>query len=198
MTTSPAITGKGVTTSRNEGVHPPKAIECGEGVSLTHTEHEFLEVLTCGEKNNIRRVNSLAMKAGLEPEDIEFIRRWKEYNGIFWLMRDSLMENPMPGVRCGTELERIYTRPVVRKFIGLAAERGWCRGVVALKDEIAEYHTQRLRNHLVDDRAAADSAKELAKLEGYYPDERGGSGGVTIQIALANPYDGVPEVKIGG
>ena len=174
----------------NSGGHPQKSAMSAPGVSLTRPESAFLDLLIdpfadpdSGDKELLR----LGRGALLREEDVAFIREWVLCQGVHWLTCDEAGIDPLLGAR-------VFRNPAVRRIINAAAERGFCVGTSALKEELEDFFTQRMRNPYLPEAVKDNAADKLAKLKGFYPDSSGKGGGqANIQINFVNPY-AQPEV----
>ena len=81
-----------------------------------------------------------------------------------------------------------FRNPVVRKYINLMADMGYCLGTTASKEELADFYTQRMRAEYLPGALRESAAVNLAKLQGYNSDTSGGGGTVNVQINCVNPY----------
>ena len=122
---------------------------------------------------------------GLRAEDVNYIVEWVVCHGCHWLTceRSDLDER---------EGARVFRNPVVRRIINAAAEKGFCVGTSALKEELEDFFSQRVRSPYLAEALRDSAADKLAKLKGYYPDAKGAQGGTAaVQIIVANPYQTV-------
>lgn len=158
--------------------------------ALTETEQTFLtELVDPLNTGDLEYLSSQGARCGLRPDDVAYIMEWVQNQGCHWL---SCQESGLSEV----EGARIFRNPKVRKIINGAAKLGLCNGTSALKDELEDYFSQRLRNPFMPEALRDSAAVQLAKLKGYYPKEdTGGKGGAVVQINLVNPYTDVVEVK---
>lgn len=178
-----------MTLAKIEGGYPQKCDASAQGVSLTRPESAFLAALTDPfAESTDATLNQLGQLAKLREVDVSFIREWVLCHGVHWLTCENA------GVDFG-EGSKIFRNPAVRRIINAAAEQGLCLGTSALKDEIEDYFTQRIRNPFLPEVIRDNAADKLAKLKGYYPDAKGQGGGSNIQINFVNPY-AAPEVKV--
>lgn len=201
--------------TKNElmGVAPKNLADDAQGVSLTHPQAAFLDVLldvlarngrpgytadasgdfTCYDEKNrcmygrkgkkVRVLYEAGDAIGLNEEEVNFIREWVLNKGIYWLTAEKA------GLGEGLEARLAFRNPVVRLIINAAAERGVCVGTVASKDEVADYYTQRMRSESLPQVLRDRAAEGLSKLLGYYPkDGSGGGQTVNVQINCVNPY----------
>jgi hypothetical protein len=169
------------------GAYPQKRESDAPGVSLTRPERTFLAALTDPfAESTDADLNQLGQLAKLREADVSFIREWVLCHGVHWLTCENA------GVDFG-EGSKIFRNPIVRRVINAAAEQGLCLGTSAMKDEIEDYFTQRIRNPFLPEAIRDNAADKLAKLKGYYPDAKDKSGGAQIQINFVNPY-AQPEV----
>ena len=178
------------------GGHPQKSPPSARGVSLTHPERAFLDYLfdpfaEPPEKEGVLdpELSRLGRAAGLRDEDIRFISEWVLYQGVHWLSCDGAGIDPLVGAR-------VFRNPIVRNVINAAAERGLCVGTSALKEELEDFFTQRMRNPFLPEAVQDNAADKLAKLKGFYPDSKGGPQ-TNVQINFVNPY-AKPEADIEG
>ena len=164
------------------GGHPQKVDDGTRGVSLTRPESAFLSRLTdpLAEPTD-EELYTLGQLARLRDVDVRFIREWVICQGVHWLTCEDA------GLDFG-EGSKIFRNPAVRRIINAAAEQGYCLGTSALKDEIEDYFTQRIRNPFLPEVIRDNAADKLAKLKGYYPDAKDKSGGAQVQINFINPY----------
>lgn len=167
-----------------EGGYPQKRESNARGVSLTHPESAFLARLTdpfAEPANEDAELNRLGQIAKLREEDVAFIREWVICQGVHWLTCEDAGISFISGAR-------IFRNPVVRRIINAAAEQGFCLGTSAMKEELEDFYTQRIRNPFLPEANKDNAADKLAKLKGYYPDAKDKSGGAQIQINFINPY----------
>ncbi len=158
--------------------------------ALSDAERNFLSELTDPlNTGDLEYLSAQGARCGLRPDDVAYIMEWVQNQGCHWL---SCQESGLSEV----EGARIFRNPKVRKIINGAAELGLCNGTSALKDELEDYFSQRLRNPFMPEALRDSAAVQLAKLKGYYPKEdNGGKGGAIVQINLVNPYTDVLDVK---
>lgn len=156
---------------------------------LSDSEQNFLQALTDPfGTGNLDELSKVGKECGLRSEDVAYIYEWVANQGSHWLSCETTGLDEVTGAR-------IFRNPVVRKIINKAAELGYCNGTSALKDEIEDYYSQRLRNPYMPEALRDAAAAQLAKLKGYYPKETtGGTGNTLVQINMVNPYAEV-EVK---
>ena len=177
--------GKGMEKSEIQGVAPQKSSTTAPGVSLTHPERAFLARLTdpfADSDNDEADLLRLGQAALLRAEDILFIREWVLCQGVHWL---SCVEAGLSQL----EGARVFRNPVVRRIINAAAEQGYCVGTSAMKEELEDYFSQRIRNPFLPEAIRDNAADKLAKLKGFYPDGAGKGGGqANVQINFINPY----------
>lgn len=165
-----------------EGGHPQKCDGNRGGVSLTHPERTFLACLTDPfAESTDEELNQLGYLAKLREEDVAFIREWVVCQGVHWLTCEDAGVSFISGAR-------IFRNPVVRRIINAAAEQGFCLGTSAMKEELEDFYTQRIRNPFLPEANKDNAADKLAKLKGYYPDAKDKGGGAQIQINFINPY----------
>lgn len=182
--------GKGMDNSEIQGVAPQKTSAPTPGVSLTHPESAFLTRLTdpfadSSDKELIR----LGRTALLREEDVLFLKEWILCQGVHWL---SCVEAGLTQI----EGAKVFRNPVVRRIINAAAEQGYCVGTSAMKEEIEDYFSQRIRNPFLPEAVRDNAADKLAKLKGFYPDSSNKGGGqANVQINFVNPY-AKPEVVV--
>ena len=78
------------------------------------------------------------------------------------------------------EMEVTYTEPAVK---------GDTASTSAMKEELEDYFSQRIRNPFLPEAVRDNAADKLAKLKGFYPDGAGKGGGqANVQINFINPY----------
>lgn len=165
-----------------EGGYPQKRDDGTRGVSLTHPESAFLARLTDPfAESTEEELNQLGQLAKLREEDVAFIREWVICQGVHWLTCEDAGISFISGAR-------IFRNPVVRRIINAAAEQGFCLGTSAMKEELEDFYTQRIRNPFLPEANKDNAADKLAKLKGYYPDAKDKSGGAQVQINFINPY----------
>ena len=176
--------------SEIQGVAPQKTFSRAPGVSLTHPERAFLDRLTDPfADSDDRELLRLGRTALLREEDILFLQEWILNQGVHWL---SCTEAGLTQI----EGAKVFRNPVVRKIINAAAEQGYCVGTSALKEEIEDYFSQRIRNPFLPEAVRDNAADKLAKLKGFYPDNSSKGGGqANVQINFVNPY-AKPEVVV--
>lgn len=178
--------------SEIQGVAPQSSSVNAPGVSLTHPERAFLSRLTdpfADSDSDIRELFRLGQTALLREDDVLFLREWILCQGVHWL---SCAEAGLTQI----EGAKVFRNPVVRKIINAAAEQGFCVGTSAMKEEIEDYFSQRIRNPFLPEAVRDNAADKLAKLKGFYPDNSSKSGGqANIQINFVNPY-AKPEVAV--
>lgn len=177
--------------SEIQGVAPQKSSTTAPGVSLTHPERAFLTRLTDpfadsdSEDTELLRLGQTAL---LREEDVSFLREWILWQGVHWL---SCVEAGLTQI----EGARVFRNPVVRRIINAAAEQGYCVGTSAMKEELEDFFSQRIRNPFLPEAVRDNAADKLAKLKGFYPDNGGKGGGqANVQINFVNPY-AKPEVS---
>ena len=187
-----AQAGKGMAESEIRGVAPQKSSTTAPGVSLTHPERAFLTCLTdpfADSDNDEADLLRLGQAALLRREDILFIKEWILCQGVHWL---SCAEAGLTQI----EGARVFRNPVVRRIINAAAEQGYCVGTSAMKEEIEDFFSQRIRNPFLPEAVRDNAADKLAKLKGFYPDNGSKGGGqANVQINFVNPY-AKPEVSV--
>ena len=156
---------------------------------LSRGEEVFLNWLT--DPNVMRRIDSSkpgqemyrrGRAIGLRDEDVRYIVEWVVCHGCHWLTceRSDLDER---------EGARVFRNPVVRKIINAAADKGLCVGTSALKEELEDFYSQRVRSPYLAEALRDSAADKLAKLKGYYPDAKGAQGGsAAVQIVINDPY----------
>jgi hypothetical protein len=156
---------------------------------LTKSEENFLTALTDPFVNeDLKNLTEVGGLCGLRPDDVAYIMEWVVHQGIHWLSCAEAGLDEVQGAK-------IFRNPVVRKIINKAAELGYCQATSALKEELEDYYSQRLRNPFMPEVLRDNAARELAKMKGYYPKETAsGSGNTLVQINMVNPYAEV-EVK---
>lgn len=167
-------------------------------VRLTAGEERFLARLTdpfLADASPHVRDRELDVKAaviGLREEDVDYIREWVLCHGIHWLTCDSLKLDPRLGAR-------VFRNPIVRRIINAAAAQGLCLGTSAFKDELEDYFTQRMRDPALPETIRDNAAMQIAKLKGFYPDNRGAQGGsAAVQIVINDPYGRVEAKAVNG
>ena len=161
------------------------------GGTLTHAESLFLERLTdpfsaasSPDREDVtdQELNRRGAAIGLRVEDIRYIREWVVCRGVHWLSCAGADVPPELGAR-------VFRNPVVRRLINAAAQQGLCVATSALKDELEDFFTQRMRSTYLPEAVRDNAADKLAKLKGYYPDAKGSTGGgAAVQIVIADPY----------
>ncbi len=161
-----------------------------QNASLLPAEMNFLtELVDPLNEGDTKYLTEVGAKCGLRPADVEYIMEWVQNQGCHWL---SCQETGLSEV----EGARIFRNPKVRGIINAAAKMGLCNGTSALKEEIEDYFSQRLRNPFMPEALRDSAAVQLAKLKGYFPkDDGGGKGGAVVQINITNPYAEAIEVK---
>ena len=168
-----------------DGGHPQSSTPKAPGVSLTRPERAFLDRLTDPFADFDPRdpaVLALAKAAFLRPEDVEFIHEWVVNQGVHWLACEETGLNQIEGAK-------IFRNPAVRRIINAAADLGFCLATSALREEMEDYFTQRVRNTFLPAAVRDAAAVQLCKLKGYYPDSSGKSAAqANIQINFVNPY----------
>lgn len=156
------------------------------GVSLTRPESLFLTRLVdpfspppdASDEELERRGAAI----GLRPEDVSYIREWVMNHGAHWLTCERCDLDTREGAR-------VFRNPIVRRIINAAAELGYCVGTSALKEELEDFFTQRVRSPYLPEALRDAAADKLAKLKGFYPDSKDkGAGGVAVQVVVMNPY----------
>ena len=176
----------------NHGGYPQKSSPRAPGVSLTRPELDFLTFLTdpfADPDSADEELLRLGRNALLREEDVAFIREWVCCQGVHWLTCEEAGIDRLLGAR-------VFRNPVVRRVINAAAERGFCVGTSAMKDELEDFFTQRMRNPFLPEAVKDNAADKLAKLKGFYPDSSGKGGGqANVQINFVNPY-AQPEVAV--
>ena len=128
-------------------------------------------------------LDRLGAAAGLRKEDIDYIIEWVVFRGVHWLACESASIEAEMGAR-------VFRNPAVRRIINFAAERGFCRATSALKEELEDFFTQRMRATYLPEATRDNAADKLAKLKGFYPDAKNAALGGTaaVQIVIADPY----------
>lgn len=168
-----------------EGGHPQNSTPSARGVSLTRPERAFLDRLTdplADFDPSDPAVLALGRAALLRPEDVAFIHEWVVNQGVHWLTCEETGLNQMEGAK-------VFRNPAVRRIINAAADLGFCLATSALREEMEDYFTQRVRNTFLPAAVRDAAAVQLCKLKGYYPDSSGKSGAqANIQINFVNPY----------
>jgi hypothetical protein len=162
------------------GGHPPKTLPDAPGVSLSRTEASFLEALT-NPLTSCEDLYNTGTTASLDKSDVDFIREWVISRGAYWLTCENLSITRVEGTRA-------FRNPAVRRIINAAAEQGFCVGTCALKDEVEDYFSQRMRSPFLPEAIRDNAADKVAKLRGYYPEGSKQPGGVNVQIVVADPY----------
>jgi len=171
------------------------------GESLTHAESLFLERLLdpLAEASSPvakivdKELNRRGAAAGLRGEDIDYIREWVVCRGVHWLS----CEKAAVEAEIGT---RVFRNPAVRRIINAAAERGLCVATSALKEELEDYFTQRMRAAHLPDGIRDNAAVQVAKLKGFYPDAKtaAAGGSAAVQIVINDPYGRVEARPANG
>jgi hypothetical protein len=158
--------------------------------ALSAEEQKFLsELLDPLNAGDLPYLSAQGAKCGLRPDDVAYVCEWVLNQGCHWL---SCQESGLSEV----EGARIFRNPKVRRIINGAAKLGLCNGTSALKEEIEDYFSQRLRNPFMPEALRDNAASQLAKLKGYYPKEdNGGKGGAVVQINITNPYADSIEIE---
>lgn len=185
----------GETTGRGEIARAAAA-----GESLTHAETRFLERLfdplaeasSPVAKVSDKELDRRGAAAGLRGEDIDYIREWVVCRGVHWLS----CERAAVEAEIGT---RVFRNPAVRRIINAAAAQGRCVATSALKEELEDYFTQRMRAAHLPDGVRDNAAAQLAKLKGFYPDAKSAAaGGAAVQIVINDPYGRVEARPVNG
>ena len=173
---------------KSEGGTPQSSSTSARGVSLTRSERTFLDALIDPfAEQDSQQLNQLGRGAQLREEDVAYLKEWILCHGVHWLTCEQADLDSRQGAR-------VFRNPIVRKIINAAAEQGFCVGTSALKDELEDFYSQRIRNPYLPEMIRDNAADKLAKLKGYYPDAKDKSGGTNVQINFVNPYGNVPEV----
>lgn len=157
------------------------------GVSLTRPESDFLNLLADPFRDDEQLLRA-AQSLCFSEDHLAYLEEWILCHGQHW----AACENMGISYSAGMALAR---NPAFIRIIQAAAERGLCKGPVALKDEILFYLTQDLRDIATGIRDRREIAKEIAELQGYYPDRKG-SGGTQVNIVIGDPYKTSPEVTV--
>lgn len=152
-------------------------------LKLSQSEEAFLSALTDPfVSDDVKHLTEIGQSCGLRPDDVAYIMEWVIHQGIHWLSCAEAGLDEVQGAK-------IFRNPVVRKIINKAAELGYCQATSALKEELEDYYSQRLRNPFMPEVLRDNAARELAKMKGYYPKETASGGGNTlVQINMVNPY----------
>ena len=165
------------------------AKKSSNAVALTPPEQTFLtELLDPLNVGDTAYLTAVGAKCGLRESDVAYIMEWVLNQGCHWLCCQEAGLSQMDGAQA-------FRNPKVRKIINEAAKQGLCNGTSALKDELEDYFSQRLRNPFMPEAVRDNAAVQLAKLKGYYPKEEGGKGSAMVQINLVNPYPDAVEIK---
>lgn len=164
-----------------DGAYPQKNENGARGVSLTQPERTFLDALLSPIGYTDEELNALSAKANLTKDEGLYIEEWIVHHGVHWLT----CENPKLNNVLNAQSLR---NPKIRRIIDAAADQGLCVHTSACKEELEDYFTQRIRNPFLPDTVRDNAALQLAKLKGYFPDEKGKGGTAAVQIILANPY----------
>lgn len=170
-----------------EGVTPQKRDLARAGVSLTRPERDFLNLLADPFRDDEQFLRA-ARVLQFSSDHLAYLEEWIMNKGQHW----AACEQMGVSYSAGMVLAR---NPAFIRIIDAAAERGLCKGSVALKDEILFYLTQDLRNIATSVKDRRELAKEIAELQGYYPDKKSG-GGTQINIVIGDPYKKDPEVTV--
>ena len=157
------------------------------GSGLTRAENDFLSLLADPFRDDEQLLRA-AQSLRFSEDHLAYLEEWILCHGQHW----AACENMGISYSAGMALAR---NPAFVRIIQAAAERGLCKGPVALKDEILFYLTQDLRDIATGIRDRREIAKEIAELQGYYPDRKG-SGGTQVNIVIGDPYKTSPEVTV--
>lgn len=157
---------------------------------LTAEEQNFLvELVDPLNAGDTEYLAAQGARCGLRLDDVVYIMEWVQNQGCHWLSCQDSGLSEVQGAK-------IFRNPKVRKIINGAAKLGLCNGTSALKEELEDYFSQRLRNPFMPEALRDNAAVQLAKLKGFYPKEdNGGKGGAMVQINLVNPYSEAIEIK---
>lgn len=169
------------------GAAPQKCDVARAGVSLTRPERDFLNLLADPFRDDEKFLRA-AQALQFSSDHLAYLEEWIMNKGQHW----AACETMGISYSAGMVLAR---NPAFIRIIDAAAERGLCKGSVALKDEILFYLTQDLRDIATTVKDRRELAKEIAELQGYYPDRRGG-GGTQVNIVIGDPYKDAPEVTV--
>lgn len=171
-----------------EGGVPQKNFSTRAGVSLTRPERDFLSALS-DPLSSAKFLHKQGALVGLRADDVDYIHEWVVNHGAHFIVCEAAELDTAQGAR-------IFRNPLVRRVINAAAELGLCLPTTAVKDEIEDYWTQRMRAPYLPEAVRDNAADKLAKLKGYYPDARSAAtGGNNIQINLVNPYGVQPSIR---
>lgn len=174
-------------TGQLAGADPQNCVSERAGVSLTRPESDFLNLLADPFRDDEKLLRA-AQNLQFSKDHLAYLEEWIMCHGQHW----AACENMGISYSAGMALAR---NPAFVRIIQAAAERGLCKGPVALRDEILFYLTQDLRDIATGVRDRRELAKEIAELQGYYPDRKG-SGGTQVNIVIGDPYKTSPEVTV--